>query len=138
MKAQISLLSLFALFCTGLPALGQETGKSGPVRAVTLPATTQADRQLLNDADQSRQKIVASLSDYLVVFNPRNDSESQRLGVPFTAFANSPFHLAYDPISRQMMAQWTLGSLGLDGQMLQYQAYMDVAGTLRFAVSARF
>jgi hypothetical protein len=139
MKAQISLLSLFSLLCTGLPALGQEAGMGGPTRAVAVPAApAHADRQLLDNADKMRQKIVASLSDYVVVFTPRNDTESQRVGIPFTAFTNLPLHLAYDPISRQMMAQWTLGSLGLNGQTMQYQAYMDGSGTLRFALSAKF
>jgi hypothetical protein len=138
MKAQVSLASLSLLLCTWLPALAQETGAVNPVYALTKPATAQSDRQMNEDADKTRQKIAASLSDNLVIFSSSHDAQSQRLGVPLTAFADSPFRLAYDPAGRQVMAQWTRGSLGLSGQGLQYRAYMDAAGSLGFALSAGF
>jgi hypothetical protein len=138
-KAQLSLMTLFFLFCTGLPALGQEAGMNAPAYSSTLnaaPAT--AERQLHKDTDQTSGNIAASLSDHLVVFESRRDTEQKRLVVPFTAFADSPLHLAYDPASRQMMAQWKFDSPRLIGQTLQYQAYLDATGALSFVFSARF
>jgi hypothetical protein len=137
-KAQRPLITLFFLFCTGLPALGQEASMGGPAYTALHAAPAPTDRQSPGDADQTSGNIAASLSEHLVVFESRRDPENKRLGIPFTAFANSPMHLAYDPASRQMMAQWTFGSLGLIGHRLQYQAYMDVSGALSFVFSARF
>lgn len=137
-KAQLSIATLFLLFCTGLPALGQEAGMGVPAWSALQPAPAPVDRQKPTDADQSSGNIAASLSERLVVFESRRDTENKRLGIPFTAFASSPMHLAYDPSSRQMMAQWTIGSPGLIGHRMQYQAYMDMAGGVSFALSARF
>jgi len=137
-KAQRPLLTLFFLFCTGLPALGQEAGMGGPAYTARHAAPVPTDRQSPKDADQTKGSIAESLSERLVVFESRRDPENKRLGIPFTAFADSPMHLAYDPTSRQMMAQWTFNSLGLISHRLQYQAYMDVTGALSFVFSARF
>lgn len=137
-KAQRPLLTLFFLFCTGLPALGQEAGMGGPAyTALHAAAPTPSDRPSPKDADQ-KGSIAESLSERLVVFESRRDPENKRVGIPFTAFANSPMHLAYDPTSRQMMAQWTVSSIGLVSHRLQYQAYMDVTGAMSFVFSARF
>jgi hypothetical protein len=138
MKAQVSLASLSLLLYAGLPAQAQEAGTINPVYALTKPATAPSDRRTTEDADKTRQKIAASLSDNLVIFSSSHDAQSQRLGVPLTAFADSPFRLAYDPAGRQVMAQWTPGSLGRSGQGLQYRAYMDAAGSLGFVLSAGF
>lgn len=137
-RAQLSFMTLFFLFCTGLPALGQEAGMNAPVYTAINATPTQADRQMVNDADQGTGNIAASLSDHLVVFESRPDRDNKRLGIPFTAFSNSPIHLAYDPASRQMMAQWKFVSPGLSGNRLQYQTYMDATGALSFVFSARF
>jgi hypothetical protein len=137
-KAQLSLLPLFFLSCTGLPALGQEAGMNAPAYTAIPARLPEAARALPNDADQDSSKIAASLSNHLVVFESRNDTENKRLGIPFTAFSNSPLHLAYDPASRQMMAQWTSGSHRLSGDRLQYQTYMGATGALNFLFSARF
>jgi hypothetical protein len=138
MKAQVSLASLTLLLCTGLPAPAQEAGAVNPAYALTKPATAKPDRGMNEEADRTRQKLAASLSDNLVIFSASHDTQSKRLGVPLTAFADSPLRLAYDPAGRQVMAQWTLGSLGLSGQGLQYRAYMDAAGSLGFVLSAGF
>ena len=137
-KAQLALITLFFLFCSGLPALGQDAGMGGQARTALNTAPAPTDRPSPRDADQTSGQIAESLSERLVVFESRRDTEYKRLGIPFTAFANSPMHLAYDPASHQMMAQWTFSSLGLVGHRLQYQAYMDVSGALSFVFSARF
>lgn len=82
--------------------------------------------------------MAASLNDHLAIFESRSDKDDKRLGIPFVAFANSPFLLAYDPVSRQMMAQWRFNSPRLVGQSVQYQTYMDANGALNFSFSARF
>jgi hypothetical protein len=138
-KAQLSLMILFFLYCTGLPALGQEAGMNAPTYSNTLNAApAAAERPLQKDSDQTSGNIATALSDHLVVFESRRDTEQKRLAIPFTAFANSPLHVAYDPASRQMMAQWKFDSPKLIGQTLQYQAYVDATGALSFVFSARF
>ena len=138
-KAQRPLLTLFFLFCTGLPALGQEAGMGGPSYTAALPTTpAPSDHPSPREADQTTGNIAESLSERLVVFESRRDPENKRLGIPFTAFADSAMHLAYDPVTRQMMAQWTVNSLGLLGNRLQYQAYMDVSGAVNFVLNARY
>jgi len=135
-KAQLSLITVFFLSSIVLPALGQEAGMAGPSYAALQAAPAPGERPSPTDADQTKGAFAESLSERLVVFESRREPDNKRLGIPFTAFANSPMHLAYDPTSRQMMAQWT--SLGLIGNRLQYQAYMDVNGALSFVLSARF
>jgi hypothetical protein len=137
-KAQRPLITLFFLLCTGLPAWGQEAGTGVPAYTAPSAAPAPADHQQPNDADQPSGKIAASFGEYLMIFESRRDADDKRLGIPLTPFANSPIHLAYDPTSHQMMAQWAFGSLGLIGHKLQYQAYTDATGTLSFVFSARF
>jgi hypothetical protein len=138
LKARFSLLTLFFLFSTGLPALGQEAAMGGPTYTALNAAPTPSVSQMPKDSDNETGTIAQSLSEHLVVFESRQDPGNKRLRIPFTAFANSPFHLAYDPTSRQMMAQWKFAASGLGGDRLQYQTYMDAAGTLNFVFSARF
>jgi hypothetical protein len=135
-KAQLSLITVFFLSSIGLPARGQEAVMGGPSYAALQAAPAPSERPSATDADQTKGAFAESLSERLVVFESRRDPDNKRLGIPFTAFANSPMHLAYDPASRQMMAQWT--SLGFIGNRLQYQAYMDANGALSFVLSARF
>lgn len=111
----------------------------GPAYTAALPtAPAPGDRPSPKEADQTTGNIAESLSERLVVFESLRDPENKRLGIPFTAFAGSAMHLAYDPVTRQMMAQWTVNSLGLLGNRLQYQAYMGVSGAVNFVLSARY
>jgi hypothetical protein len=137
-KAQLPLITLFCLLCAGLPALGQEAGMGGPAYTALHAAPAPTDRQSPKDADKTKDSIAESLSEHLVLFDSRPDRDNKRLGIPFTAFSNSPIHLAYDPASRQMMVQWKFGSPGLGGHTLQYQTYMDATGALNFVFNARF
>lgn len=109
---------------------------SGPSYAALQAAPAPDERPVATDADKTKGAFAESLSKRLVVFESRRDPDNKRLGIPFTAFANSPMHLAYDPSSRQVMAQWT--APGLIGNRRQYQAYMDVNGALSFVLSAGF
>jgi hypothetical protein len=138
LKAPLPFMTLFFLLSAGLPALGQETGRDGPTYSALQAAPVPPVRQTPRDSDKENGSIAQSLSEHLVVFESRQDPENKRLRIPFTAFANSAFHLAYDPASRQMMAQWKMGSAGFGGDRLQYQTYMDAAGALNFVFSARF
>lgn len=126
------------LSCTGLPALGQEAGMNAPAYAAIKAPPPKMEILTSTDKYQDSGNLAASLSKRLVLFESRRDADHKRVGIPFTAFAGSPFHLAYDPAGHQMMAQWTSSSRGLGGVRQQYQTYLDASGMLSFVFNARF
>lgn len=133
-------LAFASLSCAVLagPVCAQELISLNRLPSGAAPSLNQSDRSLLAKSVSDRKAIEASLQNTLVAFETRHDGARKKLGVSLTSFSSSPLELAYDPNSKNLMAQWRSVYTTAAGQSFQYQAFVGESGTVNFVISSKF
>lgn len=92
----------------------------------------------LANAEPLRNRLEASLKDYLVAFDSQLSKERYRVGLPLASFANKQVDVAYDLSGKNVMAQWRFAQSSAAGQRFDYQAYVGASGSVSLVLSSRF
>ena len=116
----------------------QETGALPTAYALNQTTMAPADKAMVLEADNTRNKVESSLKGYLVAFDSRTESRRVKVGLPLASFADDTVQIAYDLGGKNVMAQWKFAQSQAMGQKLDYQAYVGNSGTVNFVISSRF
>ena len=96
------------------------------------------DQEMIRNATTTVRQVESSVQDVLVVYKPRHDRETRRLGVPLISSGATGLGLAYDLSGKNLMAQWNFSQTQLGNTSVNYRAFLSESGQVSFTVSSRF